>query len=257
MPTTPIDDPGRALRLHASLRTALRTVQADARVEQRGPQGRIRGTVWAVLALPDHLRFDVMTQLGPVATLTSDGALFALLDQREGRYLEGRACAQNVARFLGVALEAHEVATLLVGGVPIERLTEDGATIEPVRGGYRLRLPSARGEARVRFALRPGDERALPQDQHLRLARLELRQPDGRVRLVITYDDYRVVRDPDDLEDPARGIAMPFVVRIEDRANDAELLVRFTRLELNVETVADAFVQQAPTGMVVEDAACE
>lgn len=256
MPTTPIDAPERALRLHASLRRALRTVQADARVEQRGRQGRIRGTVWSILELPDRLRFDVISQLGPVATLTSDGEHFALLDQRDGRYLEGPTCAQNVARFLGVALEASEVATLLVGGVPVDGLAED-ATITPVHGGYELVVPSARGETRVRFGLRPGDEHAPPEAQHLRLARLELRLPNGRVRLVITYDDYRTVVDPNDVEDPQHGIAMPFVVRIEDRLNDAELTVRFTSLQLNVDTVPDSFTQSPPGGIVVERAECD
>lgn len=255
-PTLPIERPQRALALHASLRSSLRTVQADARVEQRGPGGRIRGTVWAILELPDHLRFDVITQLGPVATLTSDGERFSLLDQREGRYLDGPTCDTNVARFLGVALEAYEVATLLVGGVPVQDIGED-ATIRPIRGGYDLRIPSPRGETRVRFSLRRGDLQAPPEQQYLRLSRLELFSPDGHRRLTITYDDYRVVADPDDLAEPQHGIAMPFVVRIEDHANDAELTVRFRALQLNVEVVDDSFRQTPPRGMVVERAECE
>lgn len=255
-PTLPIDRPERALALHASLRSSLRTVQADARVEQRGRTGRIRGTVWAILELPDHLRFDVITQLGPVATLTSDGSRFSLLDQRDGRFLDGPTCSANVARFLGVALEAQEVATLLIGGVPVDGIGPD-ATLTPIRGGYDLRIPSPRGETRVRFALRRGDEHAPPEQQYLRLAELELFMPDGSPRLRIRYDDYRVVVDPDDLAEPQHGIAMPFVVRIEDLANDAELTVRFTALSLNVEVVPDAFSQEPPGGMVVERAECD
>ena len=58
-------------------------------------------------------------------------------------------------------------------------------------------------------------------------------------------------------EDPQRGIAMPFVVRIEDHVNDAELTVRFRELHLNVDVVPDSFQQVPPGGMAVERAECD
>lgn len=256
VPLHPIDDPARAIRLHDSLRAELRSMQAVARVEQRGGGGRVRGTVWALIGLPSRLRFDVMTSLGPVATLTSDGDRFALLDQREGRFFEGPSCATNVARFLGVAIEATEVATLLVGGVPASEVPE-GSTIEAVPGGYRLHVPQADGALDIRFSVRDGDEELEPAEQHLRLSRLVARNSDGRVRLVIRYEDYRIVEDPEDMSETPHGIAMPFVVRIEDRAHDSELLVRFTEIALNGELVDDAFGQTAPSGLVVERAECD
>lgn len=254
-PTLPIESAARALSLHASLRHAIRSVSTVARVEQRGPAGRIRGTVWGLIALPDRLRFDVMTSLGPVATLTSNGNDFALLDQREGRYFEGPTCAANVARFLGVALEATEIATLLVGGVPFDAL--DRASINVIPGGYDLVLPSALGEVRARLGVRSGDENSPPAEQHLRLQRLEVRDREGHLKMLITYDDFRVVEDPEDTAEELRGVAMPFVVRIDDRRSNAELLVRFTEINLNGELVEDAFSQVAPGGMFVERAECE
>lgn len=256
LPAHPIDDARRAIALHASLRSELHAMQAVARVEQRGSEGRVRGTVWALIGLPERLRFDVMTSLGPVATLTSDGGVFALLDQREGRYFEGPSCAANVARFLGVAIEATEVATLLVGGVPVDQVPDD-ATITPVSGGYDLVLPTDGGAIELRFGMRRGDEDQPPEGQHLRLVRLVVRDADGDVRLRIAYDDYRVVEDPADMSETPHGIAMPFVVRIEDRARDSELVVRFTEIALNGELVDDAFVQSAPAGLVVEESACD
>ena len=62
------------------------TMQLEARVEQRGDQGRIRGTVLMLVQLPVHVRFDALTQFGPIATLTTNGELFQLLDQRESRF---------------------------------------------------------------------------------------------------------------------------------------------------------------------------
>ena len=256
-PVMPIENAALALRLHASLRRPIRSVSTVSRVEQRGPQGRIRGTVWGLIALPDRLRFDVMTSLGPAATLTSDGRDIALLDQREGRYFAGPTCAANVARFLGVALAASDVATLLIGGVPVDGAT--GSTIETIPGGYDLVIPSSSdgGHVRARLLVRDGDERVEPLQQHLRLARLEVLDSTERLKLVISYDDYRVVADEDDISETPRGVAMPFVVRIDDRASNAELLVRFTEISLNVEIVDDAFVQSPPGRMVVERAECD
>ena len=71
VPLHPIDDPTRAIRLHDSLRTELVSMQAVARVEQRGGSGRVRGTVWALIGLPSRLRFDVMTSLGGVRLVRS------------------------------------------------------------------------------------------------------------------------------------------------------------------------------------------
>jgi len=256
VPMYPIEDPAHAVRLHDSLRHELRSMQAVARVEQRGGAGRIRGTVWALIGLPSRLRFDVMTSLGPVATLTSNGDAFALLDQREGRFFEGPSCATNVARFLGVAIEATEVATLLVGGVPVSTVPE-GATIRSVGGGYALTVPTVDGSVDITFGMRDGDERLPPAEQHLRLRRLVVHDQRGRIRLVIGYEDYRVVADPEDMSETPHGIAMPFVVRIEDRAHDSELLVRFTEISLNGELVDDAFVQAAPSGLEIEHAECD
>jgi len=70
------------------------------------------------LEQPNRVRFDVMTQLGPVAVLTSDGESFQLSDLREGTFLHGPTCPENIAQLLGVSIGAREVLGLLTGDTP-------------------------------------------------------------------------------------------------------------------------------------------
>ena len=80
---------------------------------QWGDRGRIRGTVLMFLERPNRVRFDVMTQLGPAAVLTSDGDTFQLSDLREGAFLHGPTCPENIARLLGISVDAENVLRVL------------------------------------------------------------------------------------------------------------------------------------------------
>ena len=99
-------------------------MRAEARVDQRATGGRIKGTVLMFVEQSGRVRFDVMTQFGPIAILTSDGAHFAYSDLREKRYLSGETCPENIARLLGVPLSAQETARFLLGGTPVLEYTK-------------------------------------------------------------------------------------------------------------------------------------
>jgi hypothetical protein len=235
------------------MRRTLFGLQAEARVEQRGSQGRIRGTVLLMVVSPARIRFDVLTQFGPAATLTSDGERFELLDQREGRFLEGPACPSNIARFLGVALTPSDVTRLLLGDAPIiESATRE---IETIRGGYIVTLYSEDRVQEVEIHIRRGDEDAPPESQFLRLARTELFDAEGRSLVRAVFSDHRIVPDPDDEE--GRGVAIPFRVQLDDYVRDATTTVRMKEVELDVEVPDDAFSQAQPAGMPSSFAPCE
>ena len=117
-PNHPHTDPSRALAAPHTLRAPATALRAEARVEQWGEEGRIRGTVFMFIERPGHVRFDVMTQFGPAATLTSDGEAFALTDLRENRFFAGPACPSNIARLLGIPLSGEGVIQLLLGDSP-------------------------------------------------------------------------------------------------------------------------------------------
>ena len=117
-------DAAKALDDHADRQAGWQSIKAEARVTQWGRNGRIRGTVLMFLERPDRVRFDVMTQVGPAAVLTSDGETFQLSDLREGTFLHGPTCPENIARLLGISVDAENVLRLLTGDTPTIEATE-------------------------------------------------------------------------------------------------------------------------------------
>ena len=74
-------------------------VQANAKIDHFGKQGRVRGDLLMFAAAPANLRLDVVSPFGvTLATLTSDGSRFALSDLRDKRFYVGPASACNIAK---------------------------------------------------------------------------------------------------------------------------------------------------------------
>ena len=247
-------DPARALRMHRSLRRTVTAVRAEARVDQRGEQGRVRGTVLMFLQLPNQVRFDVMTQLGPAAILTSDGSQFQLLNHQDGRFQEGPSCPENIGRLLGIAMSGEELGRFLMGDTP--RLEAEDVAMS-CDGGEYLVVRTATDGRRQEIALRArdGDDEAPPEEQHLRLIRSELFHADGRTDWRATYSDYELVTDPAD--EAGRGVAFPHRIHFEDPDRNADTLIRVEGIELVPDGVPiETFQQTAPGGMSVEPISC-
>jgi hypothetical protein len=251
-PERPWRDADAALRAHASMRRRLHSLRGEARVDQRGDDGaRVRGTVVLLVQRPDRVRFDVMTQFGPAAILTSDGARFALADFREHTYLHGPTCPENVARLLGIPLSGDQIGLMLLGGTP--RIVARSSTIgvDAETGRYVVQLRGDGGSRqRIEFAIREADRRAPPEEQRLRLVLSELFDPRGRTVWRVSYDDYRVVPLGD------MGIAMPFHVRFEHPARGTDTIMRFRELVPNPEIAAEVFHQGPIPGLVDEEVPC-
>ena len=240
-------------------------------VDQRGAEGRVRGTVLMFLERPDRVRFDAMTQLGPAAVLTSDGARFALTDLRDERYLEGEACPANIERLLGIRMSGAEVARLLMGDTP--RLHAVGApTMACKRGRYRVTLRDAAGFRQViELTAAPTDAGSAgsaggeggeggvgsmgSMGSDGRLARSTLYGPDGSRLWTVEFRDYRAV--PLGEGAAAATVQMPFVVHFVDEAHDVDTLVRFRKITLGVVVPEGAFEQSPRPGLVPEHVACE
>ena len=63
-PAQPFTSAGKALAVYALARAEVHAMRAEARVDQRGSEGRIKGTVLMFVVRPSRVRFDVMTQFG-------------------------------------------------------------------------------------------------------------------------------------------------------------------------------------------------
>ncbi len=247
-PAQPHTDPMRVLNEHTTRSAVVRTLRAEAKVDQRGPEGRVRGKVMMFLERPDHVRFDAVTQFGPALVLTSDGESFALSDFKENRYLNGPACARNIARMIGVAMSAEDVVSVLFGDTP------DLPGAQPAiqcskKGGYRVDLKAPAGERQeLEFTVHEADLKKPPAEQRLRLARSERFDAQNKALWRVTYDDYRSVQG---------GVMLPFRVHVEDVRHDADALLRFADIDVNVPIPTGAFSQTPRPGLRIEDVSCD
>lgn len=255
-PTLPFDEAAEAMESHRSMRRPARILRAEARVDRRDGEGRVRGTVMMFIERDDHVRFDVMTQFGPAAILTSDGEEFALTDLRDNEFYVGPTCPSNIERLLGLRFSAPEVTRLLLGETPYIEYEE--RTIESVSGGYRVVLRASDGRRQeLDIGVRQSDLGAPPAAQRLRLRRSEVFAADGATEWRVTYDDYRFIEDPTDDASPRRGVAMPMTVRFVDPRVGADTQIRFQRVDLNVEVPEGAFSQSPRPGLTQHRVGCE
>jgi hypothetical protein len=252
-PAYPYVDALQALRDNASTHKKVAAIQAEARVDQRGKKGRVRGTVLMFAERPNRVRIDAMTQFGPAAMLTADGGRFAFTDLKENRYLEGETCPYNIARFLGVRLSAEQATALLLG----ETLLPEG--IESVKssvgctseGNYLITLRTADGKLeRIVLAVADGDLEKPPAQQRLRLTQAELFAKNAALIWRVSYDDYRTVRHAD-IE-----TQMPFSIRIEQPAIESDTLLRFRQIAINPRIPPGAFSQTPPPSILKEVVPC-
>ena len=248
VPACPVQartDAAKALEDHAQRQAGWRSIKAEARVTQWGRNGRVRGTVLMFLERPSRVRFDVMTPVGPAAVLTSDGESFQLSDLRAGTFLHGPTCPQNIARLLGISVEAENVLLLLTGDTPLIEAEEQ--SMECRDGRYLVTLVAADGSTQeLAFSIDESDRAKAPGEQRLTLRRSTERGPDGKTRWTATYDEHIEID----------GHSFPTNVRFTDEVNDADTSVRVKSIFVDPEVPADAFQQAPGPGMSIEFAPC-
>lgn len=238
-------DPSKALEEHAARQQGWKSLKAEARVTQWADRGRIRGTVLMFLERPSRVRFDVMTQLGPAAVLTSDEESFQLSDLRENVFMQGPTCPENIARLLGIAVEAKNVLRLLTGDTPIIDAGEQ--RMECRDGNYVVSLLAEDGSTQeIEFAVDDADRDKPPAEQRLTLRKSSVRAADGKLQWKATYDDYTSVE----------GQPFPTNIRFVDHVHGTDTQVRVKSISLNPDVPSDAFQQTPSPGMAVEVATC-
>jgi hypothetical protein len=249
-PRYPFRDPAEALQLQGLSREQLRSIRAEARIDQRGDQGRIKGTVLMFVERPGRVRFDAMTQFGPVAILTSDGQSFAYADLRKKRFTTGETCPKNIERLLHVPLTVEQTTRLLLGGTPL--ITHETAAIAWHGDGfYRITLRGSGGRQEIDLGIPEADAGKPPEQQELRLLRSEIYDSRGKTDWRATYRDYQ------HLPLDGRRVPMPFEVRVEQPRAAIDTLIRFKEVALNAEIPATAFTQAPLPGMTEEVADCD
>lgn len=250
-PTQRINDPAQALAAQRSTSAPIRSLRAEAKVDQRGAEGRIKGRILMFVERPDRVRFDVMTQFGPALVLTSDGQNFALTDFKDNKYTTGPACARNIGRVVGVALSSADVASVLLGEPPlIEESTS--APHEPLtctsNGLYLLkRAGQDGGREELELRVHDADKAAPPDKQRLYIASATLWDARGTKLVRVRYEDYKKVGTSE----------LPHTVRIDDFEHDSDALLRLSDIRVDVAVPEGAFTQTPRAGLKVEEVLCE
>ncbi|HEX6240857.1 MAG TPA: hypothetical protein VFZ61_08185, partial [Polyangiales bacterium] len=168
-PAQLITDPAKALVSRRYDAAAIRSLRAEAKVDQRGKGGRVKGRVLMFVQRPDRVRFDVMTQFGPVLVLSSDGFAFALSDFKEQRFMTGPACERNIARLVGVAISGEAVTSVLLGDVPAIEAGADTLSCSS-EGGYRVERRGKDGALQtIELAVHEADMKKPPAQQRSEL----------------------------------------------------------------------------------------
>ena len=250
-PTSPLRDANQAIERRDASLAGVTAIRAEARVDQRAKQGRIRGTVLMFVENTGRVRFDVMTQFGPVAILTSDGARFAFADFRENRYLTGETCPRNIARLLGVPLSAADTARFLLGGTPVV-VADKRELTQRDDGSYTLVLhATSGGRQELDLAVYPADLKKPAEQQRLYLLRSELISAAGARVWRVTYEE------TEPLGQGADALLMPRRLHIEQPASGSDTEVRFKEIAKNPRIPDDAFVQTPRAGMTEQEASCD
>ena len=248
-PAQLVTDPAKALASRGYRAEAISSLRAEAKVDQRGKDGRVKGRVLMFVQRPDQVRFDVMTQFGPALILSSDGIKFALSDFKENRYLTGPACERNIARLVGVAISGEAVASVLLGDVPAIPATTDAVSCSG-EGGYRVQRRTADGALQsIELAVHAADMQKPPAQQRSELRQVTYTNAAGKKLYRVRYEDYQSVGKA--------GVRLPFTVRIEDFGSHSDALLRFQSIDLNVKVPEEAFEQTPRAGLHIEAVSCE
>jgi outer membrane lipoprotein-sorting protein len=249
-PAYPIADAPLALSREQATSAEIHSIRAEARVEQRAKQGRVRGTVLMFVERGERVRFDVMTQFGPVAILTGDRERFAYADFRESRYLTGPTCPKNIARLLGVPLSVDETSRFLLGGTPRIEAAQSRIAWDGDLGAYRVTLSGKDGARQdLWLAVYEADRKAPAAQQRLYLVRSELHAPNGHLQWRVSYDDHEAVKLG------TSTVLAPFRVHVEQAGSDT--MIHFKQIKLDPEIPEGAFTQEPRPGMKIEEALCD
>jgi hypothetical protein len=256
--------------MHATY-TCANAVQAGAKIDHVGQEGRVRGDLLLYAARPARLRMDVVSPFGvALATLTSDGARFALADLRSKRFFVGPASACNIARFTTVAVPGHVFVDLLRGEAPVLK-HQPAATgiVWSTRGYWVLTIDGSR-EAREEIHLAPRPEDwSLPWNrQRMRILDVRVEQQ-GLELYHAELSDHAAAPtagprlDPDGLAPPLPpsgpqcNAEIPRKIQVEVPSPSSDVRVLYRQVQWNPPLPPDVFEQPPPLGMTVEAVTCE
>jgi len=196
------------------------SIKGDAKLKIDSARGKGSVSLFAAVNDPAQLHLETLDFFGrPTGSFISDGKTFGLYDANQGKYFTGPATAQNVGRFVPIAMSPLELSALLLGRAP--------------------RLPDA--EASMSFDAKAGlFELTLKREsvtQHLSVQPPSYRVVKSRVEGVKAYD-----LDFDDIQ-AVGSLTYPRKVLLE--AGGEKLELNYKDISIN-ETLEESMFEQTP-----------
>lgn len=254
-------------------------IGGDATIDDFGDKGRVRTSVDMLVARSARVRLSaVVPVVGNIGTLTSDGSRFSLDDVRNKRFLVGPASACNLARITRMQLPASVLVDLLRGQAPVLVHDAPAVTMEWSGSGYFIvRVPSTRDASEeIHITPSPDDWTKPWSEQRLRV--LDVKVWQGGVLLYhAELDDHvtppmaqlppsnamlnailgQTPSAPLTLSGPVCDAEVPRRVHIDLPIQGEDVLFRYDKAVWNPPLEANAFTQDAPLGMPVQEVTCE
>jgi hypothetical protein len=139
---------------------AVVSVKGDAKLRVDSPQTKGVVTLFAAVTEPAFVHLESLDFFGmPLGVLVSDGVTFSLYDGQAGKFFRGPATAQNVSRFVPIALPPSELAALLLGRAP--RVAHDAAELRFDQPNGVLLLTLKKGDATQVLTVKPPSYRVI------------------------------------------------------------------------------------------------
>lgn len=181
-----------------------------------------------LLGKPDRIRADVLTGFGQlILQLTSDGKELAVFSKTSvpGRFYRGPATADNLSRFTRIPLAVKDMVRLLLYDPPLIEYQQSEVTVED--GDLLLRLKNSQLQQELLF------------NPQLLLVGCRYFS-EGKVLLEVLYqklDEQKV---------------FPRMIRLDVVAENTQASIKFSELQVNIETPPERFRLQAPANIPVE-----
>ena len=272
-PVSPIPDARSAIERMRATAAGCNGVQASAKIDHFGKEGRIRGDLMMIVAMPANLRMDIVSPFGAsIATLTSDGESFGLSDLRDKKFYVGPATACNIARLTTVPIPGHVLVDLLRGQAPVlVRNGPDATAMQIAWNGHGYYAVTIQGtnEAVEEIHLAPTDDdwNKPWQEQRLRVLDVLVKQQ-GLVLYHAELDDHSPAPmakpriDPDGIDPPIPPSGptctaeLPRKIHVEVPGLEEDVQFRYDQVTWNPPLPQGIFKQPAPPGMPTVPVTC-
>jgi hypothetical protein len=236
-------------------------LSGEGKMDYFGDDGRIRVSVLYLVGRPGNVRIDFVSPLGgTLATLTSDGKEFALLDRTNREFSRGPARECQLEAFLHVPIPPEALVQLLSGEAPVLDHAPGASSISWEDGQYLVRvIGKHRATQQIWLTPHPDDWNAPWQAQRLRVTRVRVLQH-GTLLFEADLSRHEAVRSAPrqtaSTVTQACSAEVPRRVQFRVPSSAQDVLLEQQMLEHNPEVESSAFRQTPPNGVALRATKC-